>query len=171
LLFPGRAQPGLAVLVVEMHHRFKSSKRLLIIAASATAVAAVLCVLVVAVVARPKPPVGGQPVLKAVQRFSRGRRPLPTTVTFSQLIAEGYLGSNVLSDYGALEVTVNLHASESTPRMFLMDALMPDGSHTVLLSDGSVQGFGKSRFPQAASNGGPVVQPSSAEGSGEGRPR
>jgi hypothetical protein len=93
-------------------------------------------------------------------------------VTFSQLIAQGYLSSNVLARFGASEVTVFLHADETHPDMFLMDALMPDGSHTTLMSDGSVQGFSKSRFQQAAApNGGPATPLSNSDGLQGGRHR
>ena len=85
---------------------------------------------------------GGTAVASSVQ----------ATVTFTQLISEGFLGTNVLRDFGASEVTVFLNATNAFPGMIQMDALMPDGSHTTLLSDGSVQGFAKSRFQEYEQN-------------------
>jgi hypothetical protein len=127
-----------------------------------------LCVLF----ARPKPPVNAIEVQRAIQQFCADHRSHPPTVTFSQLIAQGYLASNILQRFGASEVTVNLNVDETHPEMFLMDALMPDGSHTTALADGSVQGFSKSRFQQLASpNGGPATPTASSGGSGEGRHR
>jgi hypothetical protein len=156
-----------------MHSRSTSRKRLLIIGASTAGLAVVAFIVVVSLVVRPQPPfgAGGQLVL-ALQRFSERHRPLPATVTFSQLISEGYLGTNALKEFGASEVTVYLDANETRPQSFLMDALMPDGTHITALSDGSVQGFTKSRFQQAAApNGGPTNLPGASDGPGEGRHR
>jgi hypothetical protein len=90
----------------------------------------------------------------------------------SQLIAQGYLASNILQKFGASEVAVNLKADEAYPQMFVMDALMPDGSHTTALADGSVQGFSKSGFQQLASpNGGPAAPVGNTNAPGEGRHR
>jgi hypothetical protein len=107
-----------------------------------------LFVLLGAFLARPRPPINGNEVLRAVQRFCADHRPPPASVTFSQLIAQGYLASNILQRFGAVEVTVNLHVDATNPQMFLMDALMPDGSHTTALANGSVQGLSPSRFRQ-----------------------
>jgi len=135
-----------------------TNKRLAIIASSTFGFVVVCFVVVVVFVDKPKAPVDAGQVLAAITNFCAAHKPLPRTVTFSQLIAQGYLGSNVLEKFGASEVTVFLNANETDPQMFLMDALMPDGSHTVALSDGSVQGFSRSRYQQAAPlNGGPAT--------------
>jgi hypothetical protein len=119
---------------------------------------------------RPTPPIDGDEVVRAIQRFSEAHRPLPAKVKFSQLISEGYLDTNVLRKFGASEVTVYLDADQTPPQSFLMDALMPDGTHTTLLSDGSVQGFTKSRLQQAAApDGGPATPPRGSDASGRRR--
>ena len=119
----------------------------------------------------PEVPVDASQVVGAIANFCAAHRPPPQTVTFSQLIAQGYLSSNVLENCGATEVTVFLNA-ETHPQMFLMDAVMRDGSHTTLMSDGSVQGFSKSRFRQAAAlNGGPAIPLTNSDGLSEGRHR
>ena len=121
-----------------------TNKRRAIIAASAVGLV-IVCVAVLAVLAgKPKAAVNANGVVAAVAKFCAAHKPLPQTVTFSQLIAQGYLGTNVLEQFGASEVTVFLNANETYPQMFLMDALMPDGSHTVAMCDSSVQGFSKS---------------------------
>ena len=110
----------------------------------ANAVFAIMGLLIVVIFKqKPKPPAVGAEVVRAVQRFRESHRPLPATVTFTQLISEGYLSTNVLRDFGASEVTVFLNATNTSPGMLQMDALMPDGSHTSLLSDGSAQGLTK----------------------------
>lgn len=151
---------------------FTTNKRVTIIAASAVGFVVVCFVVLVVVVGKPRAAVNADEVVAAVKNFCAAHRPLPQTVTFSQLIAQGYLGSNVLEKFGASEVTVFLNADETYPQMFLMDALMPDGSHTTLLSDGSVQGFSKSRFQQVAPpKHGPATPDTDSGGSGAGRPR
>jgi hypothetical protein len=123
-------------------------------------------------VGKPKAEVNASEVLTAITNFCAAHKPLPQTVTFSQLIAQGYLGSNVLENFGASEVTVFLKADEIYPQRFLLDALMPDGSHTALVSDGSVQGISKSRFQQfPATNGRPASPAMDSGASGAGRPR
>ena len=108
-------------------------------------------------------------IVTAVKNFCADHRPLPKTVTFSQLAAQGYLRANVLERFGASEVTVFLNADHAYPQRLLMDALMPDGSHLALTSDGSVQGFSKSRFQQVAlTNGGPVAPDADSGGPGLG---
>jgi hypothetical protein len=98
--------------------------------------------LVPMLVDKPKP-VNGEEVLRAVQQYCRAHRAVPPTVTFTQLTAEGYLSPNVLKQFGASEVTIYMNFTNPTPQAFVMDALMPDGTHTTLLTDGSVQGFPK----------------------------
>jgi hypothetical protein len=156
-----------------MHSAPTNRKRLVIIGASTTGLVVLAFIVVVSLVVRPQPPFGAAgELVRALQRFSETHRPLPATVTFSQLIAEGYLGTNALKEFGASEVTVYLDANETQPQSFLMDALMPDGTHTTALSDGSVQGFTKSRFQQAAApNGGPTKLPGGSNDPGEGRHR
>ena len=143
-----------------------------IIAASAVGLVVLCFVVWVWVVGKPKAEVNASEVLAAITNFCAAHRPLPQTVTFSQLISQGYLGSNVLKSFGASEVTVFLNADETHPQNFLMDALMPDGSHTTVLSDGSVQGFSKSRFQQSSATNGRSASPAVDSGaSGAGRPR
>jgi hypothetical protein len=117
------------------------SKRLLLVAAAITG-AALLLFLAVAFLYTKTPSVSGNQVLQAVQRFAATHRPLPEQVTFSQLIAEGFLPPNALKDFGASEVTIRLRPDARSPQGVLMDALMPDGTHTTLLVDGSVLGLG-----------------------------
>jgi hypothetical protein len=137
-----------------MFNRFTIEKRLVIIAASAVGAVIVCVVLLDALLERPKAPMDASEVQRAVQRFCADHCPHPETVTFSQLIAQGYLGSNALEKFGASEVTVCLNADDASPQTFLMDALMPDSSHVALLSDGSVQQFSRGRFQQAAPRNG-----------------
>lgn len=152
--------------------RFTTSKRLAIIAASTFGVAVVCVVVFSGLVKKQVTAVDADQILAAVTNFCAAHRPLPQTVTFSQLIAQGYLGSNVLEKFGASEVTVFLNADETHPGMILMDALMPDGSHTALLSDGSVAGFSKSRFQQLVEpNGGSAAPLANSDGPGGGRHR
>ncbi len=154
-----------------MHNQSTTGKRLAAICGITAGLVIVCFVLLCVLLARPKPPVANE-VQQAIQQFCADHRSHPPTVTFSQLIAQGYLASNTLQRFGASEVTVNLNADETHPQMFLMDALMPDGSHTTALADGSVQGFSKSRFQQIASpNGGPGAQPASSGGAEESRHR
>src|SRR4029077_18766237 len=113
--------------IVGMPTRSTNSERLLILVASIVGMVILSFVLAVTIVCRPTPPVAGDEVLRAVQQFSAAHRPLPATVTFGQLISEGYLSTNVLRKFGASDVTVYLKFDESSPQMFLMDAVMPDG--------------------------------------------
>jgi len=160
------------MLGVEMFTWVTTSKRLAIIAASTFGFAVVCFVVLVGLVDKRVTAVDAEQVLAAVTNFCAAHRPLPQTVTFSQLIAQGYLGSNVLEKFGASEVTVFLNADETHPGMILMDALMPDGSHTTLLSDGSVAGFAKSRLQQLAEpDGGPATPLTNSDGPGGGRHR
>jgi len=153
-----------------MFNRFTIRKRLVIVAASAVGAVIVCVVLLDALLERPKAPMDVGEVQRAVQRFCADHHPRPETVTFSQLIAQGHLGSNAFEKFGASEVTVSLNADDASPQMFLMDALMPDGSHVALLSDGSVQQFSRSRFQQAApSNGSPAVPSENSGAAAEGR--
>ena len=107
-------------------------------------------------------------VLRAVQQFRQAHRPVPQTVTFSQLVEEGFLPDNILKQFGASEVTVYLNVSDPHPQMFFMDALMPDGSHLTLSSDGSIQGFSKDKLQQAdqPSSGSAVTSGSSNSAQG-----
>ena len=132
-----------------MNNRAVANRKVAIIAAGIVGLAVVCFVALIAFLSKPKTPIDGRQVVQALQRFKAAHRPLPESVTFSQLIAEGYLGSNVLRDFGAVEVTIYTKADESRPQMFLMDALMPDGSHIAALADGSVAGFSPSRFNEA----------------------
>ena len=88
---------------------------------------------------KPKAPVNGDEIRRAVQEYCDAHRPYPETVTFSQLIEQGYLGANALQRFGAKEVTVHLRPQDANPQSYLMDALMLDGTHVGLMSDGSVQ--------------------------------
>ena len=147
-------------------------RRATIIAASAVGLAVVCFVVSVWLVGKPKAEVNAGEVVAAITNFCAAHKPLPETVTFSQLIAQGYLGSNVLKDFGASEVTVHLKADATYPQRFLLDALMPDGSHTALMSDGSVQGITKSRFQQfPATNTRPATPALDSGAAGAGRPR
>jgi hypothetical protein len=137
-----------------MSSRATANRKVLIVLASIAGLAILAFIAAVLLTAKPRPPVDGEEILWAVRQFCGTHHPLPTTVTFSQLIAEGYLRTNVLQDFGASEVTVYLNADETSPQMPLMDALMPDGSHTHLMADGSVQGSSKSRFQQATATNG-----------------
>jgi hypothetical protein len=140
---------------------FTTNKRLAIIAASTVGVVVVCLVVLVVFMDKPKAAHDADQVLAAVEKFCAAHKPLLQTVTFSQLIAQGYLG-----------FTVFLTADDTSPQVFLMDALMPDGSHATLLSDGSVQRLSKSRFQQAAPpNGGPATPVTDSGGSGAGRHR
>lgn len=145
-----------------------TNKRLAMIAAAVSL--AVACFAVRALfVGKPEPAFNAGEIVEAVKNFCADHRPLPQTVTFSQLAAQGYLRANVLERFGASEVTVFLNADQTYPQRFLMDALMPDGSHLALTSDGSVQGFSKSRFQQvAATNSGPAAPDTNSGGSGAG---
>ena len=128
-------------------HPAKRKNLLLLAVIGAAAVGLLALLLSLVLPGRPKSQVDPQEIVLAVQRYSATHRPLPATVTFTQLIAEGYLGSNVLRNFGASEVTVYLNANPNSPQTFLMDALLPDGTHTTLLSDGSVQQFSNTRLP------------------------
>ena len=88
---------------------------------------------------KPQPVVPGFVVVRAVQEYCAAHPDHAETVTFTQLITEGFLSTNALKDYGAAEVTVFLNATTPSPQTVLMDARMPDGSHAALLGDGSVQ--------------------------------
>ena len=91
-------------------------------------------------------------IVRAVQQFRANHSPPPPTVTFSELIARGYLGSNMLQQFGASEVTVHLQGMDTNPQGFFMDAQLRDGSHLRLLSDGSVQEFSRGPSVPGASN-------------------
>lgn len=129
--------------------RFTTRKRLCIIIAGPLVLLVGCSLLFLAILDKARPPVDGQQIVQAVQKFRADHSPAPETVTFSQLIAQHYLPSNVLESFGAVDVTVNLKANESNPQFFLLDARMPDGSHTTLASDGSIQAYSESRFQQA----------------------
>jgi hypothetical protein len=133
------------------------SKRLLLAAAAVVGAAIILYGLVTVVLYTRQPSVRGDEVLQAVQRFAAAHRPLPATVTFSQLIAEGCLRPDALNDFGATEVTIHLHPDPRSPQMVWMDALMPDGSHATLLGDGSVQGFSGTGFQATAPTNAPAA--------------
>jgi hypothetical protein len=156
-----------------MHTQLRTAKTLATIAAWTLGLVVVCFIVLLRFVAMPGPsevPVDAGQVVGAITNFCAAHQPPPQTVTFSQLIAQGYLSSNVLARFGASEVTVFLNADETHPDMFLMDALMPDGSHTTLMSDGSVIGFSKSRFQQAAApNGGPASPLTNSDGLEGGR--
>ena len=157
---------------VEMRAWSTTNKKLAIIAAIAVGFIVVYLAILAVLVGKSKTAVNAGEILAAVTNFCAAHKPLPQTVTFSQLIAEGYLDSNVLEKFGASEVTVFLNADARYPQSFLMDALMPDGSHTTLLSDGSVQGSSESRFQQfAPTNGGPATPGTDSGGSGMDRHR
>jgi hypothetical protein len=158
--------------IVRKSTRSSTKTKVAISIASAVGLA-VLCYVGSALfVGKPGEAVNPGEVLAAVTNFCAAHRPLPQTVTFSQLIAQGYLRANVLEKFGASEVTVFLNANETSPQSFLMDALMPDGSHTTLMSDGSVQGFSKGSFQQvAATNRGPATPETDSGGSSARRPR
>jgi hypothetical protein len=135
-----------------------TNKRFALIIVGVVLLGVVCSVVLLTLAARPKPPVDGSLVLRAVQRFCAAHKSVPEKVTFSQLIADGYLGADVLKRFGASEVTIYLKAGVTPPQMLLMDALMPDGSHTTLMADGSVEGFSESGFQQAvSSNGLPAI--------------
>jgi hypothetical protein len=157
---------------VEMRAWTTTNKKLAIIAAIAVGFIVVYVIVLEVLVGKSKTTVNAGEIVAAVESFCATHKPLPQTVTFSQLIAQGYLGSNMLEKFGASEVTVFLNADENHPQLFLMDALMPDGSHVVAMSDGSVQGFSKSRFQQMApTNGGPATPGTNSGGSEMGRHR
>jgi hypothetical protein len=157
---------------VEMRAWSTTNKKLAIIAAIAVGFIVVYLVVLAVLVGKSKTAVNAGEILAAVTNFCAAHKPQPQTVTFSQLIAEGYLDSNVLEKFGASEVTVFLNADPRYPQSFLMDALMPDGSHVVAMSDGSVQGLSKGRFQQfTPTNGSPVTPGTDSGGSGMDRRR
>jgi hypothetical protein len=146
--------------------------RFLIIAAGTAVLAVAIYALVLEFVFRSQPPVSGQEIVQAIQLFSAAHRPLPPTVTFSQLVSEGYLRTNILRDFGAAEVTVYLQADQHNPQMFKLDALLPDGTHTVLFSDGSIQGFSPDKFqPTAAPADSPATHAGDSNRLGHEPPR
>lgn len=143
-----------------------TNKRLALIAASTFGFVVLCFAVLVLLMDKPKPAVDADQIFAAVTNFCAAHKPLPPTVTFSQLIAQGYLGSNVLHEFGASEVTVFLNADETHPQMVLMDAQMPDGTHTALFSNGSVQGLTNNRFQDLAKpNGGTATPLTNSEGS------
>jgi len=119
----------------------KIHKRLTLIAGGTIALVLFCFGVLIVRIAKPKSIIDADEVWKAVRNFNSAHQSLPTTVTFSQLIAEGHLEPNALKRIGASEVSVFLRSEDGSPRMYLMDALMPDGTHITLLSDGSVQGL------------------------------
>ena len=136
-----------------MLNQFRTRKRLVLIAASTAGIAVLTFVCLLAALSREKAPAfNGYEVTLAVQRFCAAHRPLPATVTFSQLVAEGYLGTNALREFGASEVTVYLEGADTSPSALVLDALMPDGTHVSCLGDGSVQTLSKRRFQETVAN-------------------
>src|SRR5436190_17565013 len=97
----------------------------------------------------PEQSVSGGAIVDAIQRYCTEQKPAARKVTFSELIARGYLPPDTLQKFGASEITVSLDANSALPQEFLMDARMADGSHQTLLSDGSVQQFSESRVREA----------------------
>jgi hypothetical protein len=156
-----------------MFNQTMRKRKLAVLGIGASAMAVACLFVLSAYYDRPAPPINGDQVVGAVRRFCADHKPLPETVTFHELIAQGYLASNVLQKFGASEITVHLNAVETSPQMLLLDAQMPDGTHQALLSDGSVQQLSKSRLQQqtAAPTGGPAAPSGNSAGSAQGRHR
>jgi hypothetical protein len=107
--------------------------------------------LLAAFLKEPQPSIRGAEILDGIQRYCTEQRLLTNTVTFSELIARGYLPADTLEKFGAADVTVFLKTDGA--RKFLLDARMPDGSHQTLLSDGSVQQITEDKGPSASQPG------------------
>ena len=78
----------------------------------------------------------------AHDRGTRGR-PLPNMVSLRELVDNGFLTARQVHAFDGVEVTILLKPDEDDPQEILMEAHFSDGSRTVLLTDGSVQGLRK----------------------------
>ena len=102
-----------------IHRRMATTnKRLALIAASTFGFVVLCFAVLVLLMDKPKPAVDADQIFAAVTNFCAAHKPLPPTVTFSQLIAQGYLGSNVLHEFGASEVTVSSMLMKPTRKWF-----------------------------------------------------
>jgi hypothetical protein len=89
-------------------------------------------------------------LVSAIQAFSRDLskqgRPLPQSVSLSELVSQGYISSNSVHAFEGMETKVWLKADMAMMSSVLMSARQPDGSVSAALTDGSVQQFSAQDF-------------------------
>jgi hypothetical protein len=134
-------------------------RRLVIFIVLAIAVAAMVGAFVTAHWERKQPVFTEAPkLLGAMRAFSddlkRKGRPLPSTVSLSDLVSGGYLATNDVRAFEGMDVAISLAASEDYPSSILMSARLPDGSVTALLADGSVAQMSRTGFENYLKNSG-----------------
>ena len=66
---------------------------------------------------------------------------MPDTVSLRELVSGGYISAADVHAFDGMDVTISLKTDEADPQAILMRARSPDGSVTVLMADGSVQGL------------------------------
>jgi hypothetical protein len=123
-----------------------------------------LAVILVVFAARPKPArlINGERLANAMARYtkdlhSRGEA-LPPTITLDTLVAKGYLNTEDTKPMQGIDLIFHTDAVDTSPQMFLVEAHMPDGQIQVVLADGSVQQYSRSRWAEAQRNVGQQVE-------------
>lgn len=85
----------------------------------------------------------GFKLIQASQAFTRQLReqgkPVPATVSSTELVQRGFLTPADLGGFGDAELIINLNPDETRPQSVLVQARLPDGHEFVVLGDGSVQ--------------------------------
>jgi hypothetical protein len=123
-------------------------RRLILITGSLLAAAVVVCTTLVIHWQRSQPVFKDAPKLAAaVQAFARDRagrgQPLPASISLRDLVSGGYIATNDVHAFDGMDVTISLAASlaalDADPQSILIHVRMPDGTHIVLLGDGSIQ--------------------------------
>jgi hypothetical protein len=89
-------------------------------------------------------------LVSAMQAFSRDLnkqgRPLPQSVSLSELVSQGYISTNSVHAFEGMETKVWLRADMAMMSSVLMSARQPDGSVSAALADGSIQQFSAQDF-------------------------
>ncbi len=112
-----------------------------------------LCIAFQAYWQRKQPAFGAPKFIAALRAFARDRaargQPLPTSISLQDLVVGGYLATNDLLAFQAVQVTFSTTADETRPQSILARTRFLDGSEFVLLGDGSAQGLSPGRFPRS----------------------
>ena len=124
------------------------------------AIAVVWVALVIILQAKSPPvhPVDGDRLVRALARYRKDVRnrgePLLPSVSMDALIQAGYLRTEDAQPFEGAKVIFNTQADERHPSIALMEAHMPDGEVILLLADGSVQTWSRSRYEDSRKNTG-----------------
>jgi hypothetical protein len=90
----------------------------------------------------PPPQFDAEKLIEAVGAFCRHQqeehRPIPPSVSLSELVAGGYLPPEQVQTFGTSNVVITLSSDETNPTGVLMEARFPDGSRCVASTDGSI---------------------------------